>query len=56
MPLNLEFPFWITPATVYFAGLVTPGECQFNILVPGGLTGDNLVVLKVSGTSTQPNA
>ena len=44
------------PATVQFAGLVAPGEYQFNILVPGGLTGDNLVVLKVSGISSQPNA
>ena len=41
---------------MYFAGLVTPGECQFNILVPGGLTGDNLVVMKVGGVSSQANA
>jgi uncharacterized protein (TIGR03437 family) len=44
------------PATVQFAGLVAPGEYQFNILVPSGLSGDNLVVLKVSGVSSQPNA
>ena len=44
------------PATVQFAGLVAPGEYQFNILVPSGFTGDNLVVMKVSGLSTQPNA
>jgi len=44
------------PATVQFAGLVAPGEYQFNILVPTVPTGDNLVVLKVSGVSTQPNA
>ncbi|MGD0871537.1 MAG: SBBP repeat-containing protein [Bryobacteraceae bacterium] len=44
------------PATVQFAGLVAPGEYQFNILVPSVPTGDNLVVLKVSGASTQPNA
>jgi uncharacterized protein (TIGR03437 family) len=35
---------------------VAPGEYQFNITVPGGLTGDNLVVLKVNGVSTQANA
>ena len=44
------------PATVQFAGLVAPGEYQFNILVPGGLTGDNLVVMKVGGVSSQANA
>ena len=44
------------PATVQFAGLAAPGEYQFNILVPGGLTGDNLVVLKVGGVSTRPGA
>ena len=44
------------PATVQFAGLVAPGEYQFNILVPSVPTGDNLVVLKVSGVSSQPNA
>jgi uncharacterized protein (TIGR03437 family) len=44
------------PATVQFAGLVTSGEYQFNILVPSVPSGDNLVVLKVSGVSTQANA
>jgi uncharacterized protein (TIGR03437 family) len=44
------------PATVQFAGLVTSGEYQFNILVPTVPTGDNLVVLKVGGVSTQPGA
>ncbi len=44
------------PATVQFAGLVSPGEYQFNIVVPSGLTNDNLVVLKVGGASSQPNA
>ena len=44
------------PATVQFAGLVAPGEYQFNVLVPGGLTGDNLVVMKVGGVSSQANA
>jgi uncharacterized protein (TIGR03437 family) len=44
------------PATVQFAGLTYPGEYQFNILVPTVPTGDNLVVLKVGGVSTQPAA
>jgi uncharacterized protein (TIGR03437 family) len=45
------------PASVLFAGLVAPGEYQLNITVPSGLpAGDNLVVLKVGGVSTQANA
>ena len=44
------------PATVQFAGLVAPGEYQFNILVPALPSGDNLVVLKVGGITTQANA
>jgi uncharacterized protein (TIGR03437 family) len=44
------------PATVQFAGLVAPGEYQFNILVPSAPSGDNLVVMKVGGVSSQPNA
>jgi uncharacterized protein (TIGR03437 family) len=45
------------PATVQFAGLVGPGEYQFNIVAPAGLpSGDNLIVLRVGGVSTQPGA
>jgi uncharacterized protein (TIGR03437 family) len=43
-------------ATVQFAGLVAPGEYQFNIVVPSLPSGDNLVVMKVGGVSSQPNA
>jgi uncharacterized protein (TIGR03437 family) len=43
------------PATVLCA-LVAPGEYQCNITVPIAPTGDNLIVLKVSGVSTQPGA
>jgi uncharacterized protein (TIGR03437 family) len=43
-------------ATVGFAGLVAPGEYQFNILVPSVPSGDNLVVLKVNGVTSQANA
>jgi uncharacterized protein (TIGR03437 family) len=44
------------PATVGFAGLVYPGEYQFNIVVPSVPSGDNLVVLKVNGVTSQANA
>ncbi|MEI9971730.1 MAG: hypothetical protein WDO73_06560 [Ignavibacteriota bacterium] len=44
------------PATVSFAGLVYPGEYQFNITVPAVPAGDNLVVLKVNGIVSQANA
>ena len=43
-------------ANVSFAGLVAPGEYQFNIVVPNVPAGDNLVVLKVNGLTTQANA
>jgi uncharacterized protein (TIGR03437 family) len=44
------------PATVQFAGLVFAGDYQFNILVPNVPAGDNLIVLKVAGLTTQINA
>jgi uncharacterized protein (TIGR03437 family) len=43
-------------ATVVFAGLVAPGEYQFNISVPNVPSGDNLVVVQVSGVASQLNA
>jgi uncharacterized protein (TIGR03437 family) len=43
-------------ATVGFAGLVYPGEYQFNLVVPGVPSGDNLVVLKINGVTSQANA
>ena len=43
-------------ATVQFAGLVFAGDYQFNILVPNVPAGDNLIVLKVAGQTTQINA
>jgi uncharacterized protein (TIGR03437 family) len=45
-------------ATVLWAGLVAPGEYQFNIVVPyGPQSGDNPVLLTVfGGPSSQPNA
>ena len=43
-------------AYVAWAGLVAQGEYQFNILVPSVPSGDNLVVLKVNGVTSQANA
>jgi len=40
-------------ATVLYAGLVAPGEYQFNILLPAAPGGDNLVALEVNGISSQ---
>jgi uncharacterized protein (TIGR03437 family) len=40
-------------ATVPFAGLVAPGEFQFNVTVPTGLSsGDNPIVATCNGAST----
>jgi uncharacterized protein (TIGR03437 family) len=41
-------------ATVTFAGLVAPGEFQFNVVVPAGLTaGDHPITASYAGLSTQ---
>lgn len=43
-------------ATVQFAGLISPGEFQFNIVVPNGTPdGDQPVVASYNGASTQSN-
>lgn len=43
------------PATVTFAGLISPGLYQFNIVVPSTVTpGDNAIVATYSGFTTQP--
>jgi uncharacterized protein (TIGR03437 family) len=44
-----------TPATVIFAGLVSPGEYQFNIVVPLSVAGgDQPITAVYNGVSTQP--
>ena len=44
-------------ATVPFAGLVRPGEYQFNVIVPSDLAdGDQPVVATYNGASTQAGA
>ena len=41
-------------ATVQFAGLVRPGQYQFNVVVPNGLAdGDHPVVATYGGATTQ---
>ena len=45
------------PATVQFAGLVTPGLFQLNVVVPAGApSGDNAVVATYNGTEASPVA
>jgi len=43
-------------ATVEYAGLVTSGEYQFNIVVPSVTEGDNVVTLTVNGVTSQADA
>ena len=41
-------------ATVLFAGLVSPGEYQFNVVVPTGTSdGDQTIAATFNGLSTQ---
>ena len=42
-------------ATVSFAGIVEAGLWQLNVVVPSGLTGDQLLTVAVPGASTQNN-
>ena len=43
-------------ATVVYAGLVLPGEFQFNVVVPAPLTGDQPIVATYNGVTTQAGA
>lgn len=43
-------------ATVRYAGLIGPGEFQFNVIVPANLpNGDNTLTATYGGTTTQTN-
>lgn len=43
------------PATVQFAGLVSPGEFQLNVTIPAGIQdGDQPITATYGGASTQP--
>jgi uncharacterized protein (TIGR03437 family) len=45
------------PAMVQFAGLVGPGEFQFNVIIPASLSnGDQFITVNYAGVSTQPGA
>ena len=45
------------PAQVSFAGLISAGLYQVNVVVPAGLAaGDNAIVLQAGGVSSQANA
>jgi uncharacterized protein (TIGR03437 family) len=43
-------------AITQFAGLVSPGEYQFNVVVPDIPNGDNAVSIEIGGSSSQANA
>lgn len=44
-------------ATVQFAGLVAPGEFQFNVVLPGSLVdGDQPITISYNGSTTQAGA
>jgi hypothetical protein len=43
------------PATVLFAGLVAPGEFQFNVIVPASVpSGDNAILATYNGAEASP--
>jgi len=42
-------------ANTQFAGIVTPGLYQFNVVVPNVPNGDNAVSIPIGGSSSQPN-
>jgi uncharacterized protein (TIGR03437 family) len=44
------------PAITQFAGIVSPGEYQFNVVVPDVSNGDNAVSIEIGGSSSQSNA
>jgi uncharacterized protein (TIGR03437 family) len=45
------------PASVQFAGLVAPGEFQFNVVIPGSLAnGDQSITATYGEASTQSGA
>jgi uncharacterized protein (TIGR03437 family) len=42
------------PATVQFAGIIEAGLFQFNVVVPGAPSGDQILTASIAGVSTQP--
>ena len=43
-------------ADTQFAGIVSPGLYQFNVVVPNVPVGDNMVSMVIGNSSSQPNA
>ena len=43
-------------AITQFAGIVSPGEYQFNVVVPNVSNGDNAVSIEIGGSTSQSNA
>jgi uncharacterized protein (TIGR03437 family) len=43
-------------AITQFAGIVSPGEYQFNVVVPNVSNGDNAVSIEIGGSFSQSNA
>ena len=43
-------------ANTQFAGIVGPGEYQFNVVVPNVPDGDNAVSIEIGGSFSQSNA
>jgi uncharacterized protein (TIGR03437 family) len=54
LPSNPVVTIGGIPATMQFAGLISPGLYQFNVVVPPSApTGDNSIITTYAGTSTQ---
>lgn len=57
LPVNPVITIGGTPATVTFAGLVAPGEYQFNVVIPPGApNGDLPLIATYQGNTTQAQA
>jgi uncharacterized protein (TIGR03437 family) len=52
-PSLLSITIGGVPATVQYAGLVVPGEYQFNVVVPTLSDGDQPIVATIGGSTSQ---
>jgi uncharacterized protein (TIGR03437 family) len=52
-PTQLRITIGGAVATVQFAGIVLPGQYQFNVVVPDVPDGDHPIVATIAGTSSQ---
>ena len=53
-PTQLHVRIGGVSAVVNFAGIVVPGEYQFNVVIPALPDGEHLIVADIGGLSTQP--